>query len=82
MIRDEAVAKDALALMEKSHTLLMETLPLVREKCTPEESKQFQAAIAQVLGRLFFLVVKPIYAEHPALAPPDTPQQFLDSWNK
>ena len=81
MIRDDEVAKGALSLSENAHKLLMESLALVREKCTPEESKEFQGAMAQVLGRLFFLVIEPIYREHPSLAPPDTPQQFLDSWN-
>ena len=82
MIRDGAVAKDAVSLMEEAHGLLMESLALVRGKCTEEESKEFQAAMAQVLGRLFFLVLEPIYREHPFLAPPETPQQFLDSWPK
>jgi hypothetical protein len=71
MIRDDHVAKDALSLTEKAHGLLMESLALVRGKCSQEESKEFQAAMAQM---------EPIYREHPSLAPPDTPQQFLDSW--
>jgi hypothetical protein len=80
MIRDDQVAKDTLSLTEKAHALLMESLALVRGKCSEEESKEFQAAMAQVLGRLFFLVMEPIYREHPSLAPPNTPQEFLDSW--
>jgi len=80
MIQDDAVAKETLSLMEKAHRLLMDSLELVRQRCTPAESKEYQAAMAQVLGRLFFLVMEPIYREHPSLAPPDTPKQFLDSW--
>jgi hypothetical protein len=82
MIRDDAVAKDALSLMENAHASLMQSLTLVREKCTQEDSNEFRAAMAQVLGRLFFLVMEPIYREHPALAPPDTPREFLDLWNR
>ena len=73
MIRDNAVAKDALSLMETANALLTKSLAPVREKSTPEEYKDFQAAMAQVLGRLFFLVMEPIYRQHPSLAPADTP---------
>jgi hypothetical protein len=38
--------------------------------------------MAHVQGRLFFLVMEPIYREHPSLAPPDAPQEFLDAWKK
>lgn len=82
MIRNDAVAKDALSLMENAHALLMQSLALVREKCNHDDSNEFRAAMAQVLGRLFFLVMEPIYREHPTLAPPDTPREFLDSWSK
>ena len=67
MIRDNAVAKDALSLMENANALLTKSLALVREKSTPEEYKDFQAAMAQVLGWLFFLVMEPIYRQHPSL---------------
>lgn len=82
MIRNNAVAKDALSLMESAHASLMESLALVKGKCTQDESENFRAAMAQVLGMLFFLVMEPIYREHPSLAPPDTPKEFLESWNK
>jgi len=82
MIRDGAVAKEALSLMENANGLLIKSLALVQEKSTPEEYKEFQAAMAQVLGRLFFLVMEPIYRQHPSLAPADTPKEFLDSWTK
>lgn len=82
MIREDTVAKNALSLMENAHALLMQSLALVREKCDQDDSNEFRAAMAQVLGRLFFLVMEPIYREHPTLAPPDTPREFLDSWNK
>jgi len=38
--------------------------------------------MAHVLGRLFFLVMEPIYRVHPSLAPPDTPREFSDAWNR
>lgn len=82
MIRNDAIAKDALSLMENAHSSLMKSLALVKEKCTEDESENFRAAMAQVLGRLFFLVMEPIYREHPSLAPPDTPREFRDSWSK
>ena len=82
MIRDVAVAKDALSLMESANGQLTKSLALVQEKSTPEEYKLFRGAMSQVLGQLFFLVMEPIYRQHPSLAPADTPQEFLDSWSK
>jgi hypothetical protein len=79
-IRDEAIAKCALDLMNQGHSLLMDSLKLVQEKCSDEEYKAVQSEMAQVLGRLFFLVMEPIYREHPSLAPPDTTSEFLDEW--
>jgi len=82
MIQDDAVAKDALSLLESANGLLTKSLALVQEKSTPEEYDVFRGAMAQVLGRLFFLVLEPIYRQHPSLAPADTPKEFLDSWHK
>jgi len=81
-IRDEAIAESALNLLNKGHSLLMDSLRLVEDKCSEQEYKEFQSAMAQVLGRLFFLVMEPIYREHPSLAPSDTPKEFLDVWCK
>jgi hypothetical protein len=82
MIQDDAVAKEALSLLENANGLLNKSLALVQEKSTPEEYVAFRGAMAQVLGRLFFLVMEPIYRQHPSLAPAETPKYFLDSWTK
>ncbi len=82
MIRDDRVAKDALSLLENANGSLTKSLALVREQSTAEEYNEFRGAMAQVLGRLFFLVMEPIYREHPSLMPADTPQEFRDSWSK
>jgi hypothetical protein len=71
-----------LDLMNKAHVLLMDSLKFVQENCSPEEYKEFQAGMAHVLGRLFFLLMEPIYMEHPSLAPSDTPKEFIESWRK
>lgn len=82
MIRDETVAKNALELISRGHNLLMDSLKLVEAKCPDEEYKRFQSEMAQVLGQLFFLVMEPIYREHPTLAPSDTPIEFMKAWRK
>lgn len=82
MIRDDATAKSVLDSMNKAHALLMDSLKLVEKTCSEEEYKKVQSGMAHVLGRLFFLLMEPIYREHPSLAPPDTPQEFLDDWHK
>lgn len=82
MIRDEAVATNALSLMENANGLLTESLKIVKAQCPPKEAKEFQTAMAHVSGRLFFLVMEPIYRLHPSLARPNTPKEFLDSWGQ
>jgi hypothetical protein len=82
MIRDDATAKSVLDSMNEAHALLMDSLKLVEKTCSGEEYKKFRLGMAHVLGRLFFLLMEPIYREHPSLAPPDTPQEFLDDWQK
>jgi hypothetical protein len=82
MIRDDATAKSALDLMNKAHTLLMDSLRLVQKNCSDKEFREFQAEMAQVLGHLFFLLMEPIYREHPTLAPADTPNEFIERWRK
>jgi hypothetical protein len=81
MIQDDALAKDALSLIENANGQLIKSLGLVQEK-SPAEYEEFRGAMAQVLGRLFFLVMEPIYREHPSLAHADTPKEFRDSWSK
>lgn len=82
MIRDDRIAKDALSLLENANGSLTKSLALVREQSAAEEYNEFRGAMAQVLGRLFFLVIEPIYREHPSLTPADTPREFWDSWSK
>ncbi|HEY6254149.1 MAG TPA: hypothetical protein VI685_29695, partial [Candidatus Angelobacter sp.] len=82
MIKDEAIAKSVLDLMNRSHSLLVDSLRLVEAKCSDKEYTAFQSEMAQVLGQLFFLVMEPIYRAHPSLAPLDTPRDFLDRWHK
>ncbi len=82
MIRDPQAAKRALASMNDAHRLLMDSLTLVKSTCSENEYKEYQAGMAQVLGRLFFLVMEPIYRQHPSLAPPDTPPEFMEVWDK
>lgn len=82
MIHDEETARATLDLIDKAHALLMSSLNLVRGKCSDEEYEAFEKGMAHALGRLFFLVMDPIYREHPSLAPPQAPKEFLDTWRR
>jgi hypothetical protein len=82
MIQNEHTARETLEALEKAHKLLMGSLGMVKNRCTEEEYKAFRSGMAQVMGQLFFLVMEPIYREHPSLAPPETPQEFLDQWKR
>jgi hypothetical protein len=82
MIRDKETASAALQQMENGHKLLMDSLHFVKANCPSDEYKAYRAGMSQVLGQLFFLVMEPIYRQHPSLAPSDTPQEFVKKWTK
>jgi hypothetical protein len=82
MIQDAETAKRSLQLMEQADKLLIESLELVRSSCPSEEYLRYRGGMSQIVGRLFLEVMEPIYRQHPLLAPPDTPQDFLDAWVK
>ncbi len=82
MIREKKTATAAIELLEKAHKLLIGSLSSVKENCSDDEYKLFRAGMSQVLGQLFFLVMEPIYRQHPSLAPSDTPQEFVTEWSK
>jgi len=82
MIRDEEIARQAVELASQANRLLNDSLELVRSKCSREESEAYGRAMSHVTGRLFFLVMEPIYCTHLSLAPPDTPPDFLERWRQ
>jgi hypothetical protein len=82
MIRDKQTASAAIELMERAHKLLMDSLRFVKANCPDDEYKLYGAGMSQVLGQLFFLVMEPIYRQHPSLAPSDSPQEFMTEWSK
>jgi hypothetical protein len=82
MIHEPQTAKRVLELMCEAHNSLSASLEVVRLNCPDEEYKEYRKGMAQVLGRLFFLLMNPIYHEHPYLAPADAPAEFTESWNK
>jgi len=82
MIRDARTAQRVLESMNEAHKLLMDSLALVRTNCSKEEHNEYQAAMAHVVGRLFFLLMEPIYRQHPSLVPPNTPREFVEAWAK
>ena len=78
MIRDAEIARQAVGLAEQANKLLGDSLELVRSNRSKEEYEAYRRGMAQVTGRLFFLVMEPIYQAHLSLAP-DTPADFLDA---
>ena len=81
MIQDFMAAEKVTKLLDRAHALLMESLKLVHDSCPEEEHRQFRKGMAHVDGRLYFLLMEPIYRDHPSLAPANTPQEFRDRWN-
>jgi len=82
MLRDKETARAALKELESAHKLLMDSLSLVKTNCSREEYEAYRVGMSQILGRLFYLVMEPIYRQHPSLAPADTPEDFLTEWTR
>ena len=82
MIRDEHTDRTALQQIEIAHKLLMDSLGPVKSDCSDDEYEAYRAGVAQVLGHLFFLVMEPIYRQHPSLAPSDTSPEFINRWTR
>lgn len=60
MIKDLETAREAARQLNEAHGMLMQTLGFVQQKCPDEEFKPFLSGMAQVLGRIFFLLLNPI----------------------
>lgn len=82
MIRDKQVASLVINGLEEANKLLADSADMVKSRCTDAEYQAYRSGMAHVQGRLFFLVMEPIYREHPSLAPPDTPQEFISEWKR
>ena len=40
------------------------------------------AGMGPDLGRIYYLLMHPIYCRHPGPAPPDAPAELVEAWNK
>ena len=82
MIKDPDTAKLLLKLLEQSSSRITDSIEVARQRCSEEELKTYLRETAQVLGRMFYLILDPIYREHPGLVPEDGPQRDVERWRE
>jgi hypothetical protein len=70
MIRDAAVARQISETMIEISGRLDRSITTVKERCSSEEFETYRRAIGRILGEMLLEVLNPLYAEHPALKPP------------
>jgi hypothetical protein len=80
MIKNPETARRVLELLEESSSKLTDSLETAHESCSEEEYMAYLGEVSQVLGRIFYLILDPIYREHPGLVPADGPQQVVERW--
>jgi len=71
MISDPNTAKQISQVMLDVAGRLNESTALVKDHCSPEESKAYSRAVGPVLWQLFSEVLDPIFMKHPSLKPPN-----------
>jgi hypothetical protein len=71
MIRDAAVARRISDLMIEISGRLDTSIANVRDQCSSEEFQAYRRAVGGILGEILLEVLNPLYAEHPALKPPE-----------
>jgi len=68
---DDKTAQDVLHILQSCSEEMNRTARMVNEACPEEEFKNYRRSIADVMGRLFLDVMRPIYLKHPGLIPDD-----------
>ncbi|MCW8880576.1 MAG: hypothetical protein OQJ89_05665 [Kangiellaceae bacterium] len=71
MISDKDIAKQIAQITYDSRVSLSQSVKLVKDNCSEEESKKYEAAMARIVGYLILDVMEPLYSEHPELKPDD-----------
>jgi hypothetical protein len=63
------IASQISSLMLEYGAKLDDSIGLVMETCSEEESKAYRAAVGNIMGSMLLDIMKPIYREHPDLKP-------------
>jgi hypothetical protein len=62
-------AKQLTGIMLECCKKLDDSIVLVTDSCTGEESMRFRRAAGKIMGHIFVDILDPIYREHPELEP-------------
>lgn len=79
MIRDRALAKQLIEVLNDCSNKIDKSIVLVQEKCTDEEFIAYRKAAGMVMGYLYTDALAPIYKQHPDLEPPELKPPFDDN---
>ena len=82
MIPNAELAQHLLNIMEECCRKLRESVDLVRLNCSEADYIAYRGEVAQISGRIFYLLMDPIYHQFPQLAPPEAPLDLVNRWQR
>jgi hypothetical protein len=71
MISDTEVAKNISFLMLEIGARLNASVAEIQERCPNDEFTAYRRAVGSVMGEMFVEIMKPLYATHPEITPPE-----------
>jgi hypothetical protein len=71
VFKDKEMAGEISSLMLEIGARLNGSLSRVQERCPNGEFEAYRAAVGRLVGEMFVEVMRPIYLQHPELAPPE-----------
>ena len=69
MITNATAAKQVSDLMAEIGDRLMDSLAAAKDSCSPEEYREYHAAVGKVMGSILINVLEPLYNANPELKP-------------
>jgi hypothetical protein len=71
MIKVSLIAQEVSNLMIEFQGRLNDSLIVVQEQCSLEGFKVYRLAVAKIMAEMLLEVMNPLYAQHPAIKPPE-----------
>ena len=70
MIKDRDIAEKVSQALREAYRELDESIWLVQAGCSEAEANIYRHLVGNILGRIVFDVMEPLYKEQPQLKPP------------
>lgn len=69
MVSDIHAAKEIQETLAKAAQALEKSIIVVEERCCADEYQRYKAIVGQVIAKMLFEIVEPLYEAHPILKP-------------